>query len=81
MSAPIEGLTKEQLLNVFQAKAGCMHTQGEANSAFLRLREYLTLDQRATLASAWGHHRDVGEGREELDDVCNELRLKWSGVS
>ena len=77
MTAPIDMLTRDQLLDRFQANAGCMHSQAEANSAWLRLRVHLTEDQRGHVVTAWGHHRDVGEGREELDIVCDEIRRVW----
>lgn len=80
MTAPIEKMTKEQLLNRFQSKAGCMHTQDEAERCWMRLCSYLTEEQRTALFQGWNHHEMCREGRRELDEVCNEIRLSWVGV-
>ena len=80
MTAPVDKLSREQLLDRLQAKAGCMHTQEEADSLWTRLIVHLTAKQRSQLSTAWGHHMDVREGREELDIVCGEIRKSWRGV-
>jgi hypothetical protein len=79
MSAPVDSLSREQLLDRFQATAGCMHTQCEAQSVMLRLRFYITERQYGFLGTAWSHHCDVGLGREELDAVCEEIRQGKDG--
>jgi len=81
MTAPIETFTKEQLLNRFQAKAGCVHTQDQAARCWSYLQRYLTDDERTKLFQGWNHHEMCREGRGELDGACNELRLKWARIS
>jgi hypothetical protein len=75
----VDKLSREQLLDRFQAKAGCMHTQDEAGSVWKRLS--LLLDQRQAdmLYDGWSHHRDVREGRGDLDEGCSEIRKAWRG--
>jgi hypothetical protein len=67
------------LLDRFQAKAGCMYTQEQAHRLWQQLKGHLTTKQADQLLIAWGHHRDVGEGREELDTMCKEIRKAWWG--
>lgn len=70
-------LSRQELLDLFQSKAGCMHSQHKANSAWRMLRNHLTSKQVGKVITAWGHHRDVGLERTELDDVCDEIRRQW----
>lgn len=72
-----ESMSREELLDTFQAKAGCMHSQHKANSAWRLLRNHLTKKQLGELITAWGHHRDVGLGRRELDEACDDVRREW----
>jgi len=80
MSALIDNLSRDELLDIFQAKAGCMHSQHKANAAWRLLRKHLTEKQLGELITAWGHHRDVGLGRAELDEACDEVRKAWRGL-
>lgn len=57
-----------------------MHTQDEAERCWMRLCSYLTEEQRTALFQGWNHHEMCREGRRELDEVCNEIRLSWVGV-
>jgi hypothetical protein len=74
-----EGLTalKRGLLDRFQAKAGCMHTQEEATRVWKELKPRLHQYEMGQLAVAWGHHVDVKLGRGELDETCDEIRECW----
>jgi hypothetical protein len=60
-------------LNCFQAKAGCIYSQNQAIIYWRRIKPYLTEDQERDLKIAWNHHRYIGEGRQELDEVCNKI--------
>ena len=79
MTAPVDDLSREQLLDRFQAKAGCMHTQDEAMSVWKRLKWHLTERQVSMLSDDWGHHVDVHHGRAGIDVVCGEIRKAWRG--
>jgi hypothetical protein len=68
---------KHELLDRFQAKAGCMHTQAEADRIWPRLKPFLSKCQESALITAWGHHRDCRLGRRELDVVCADIRREW----
>ena len=70
-------MTKRELLQKFGAKARCMHTQRVAYRYWNDLVPLLTTSESAALSIAWGHHVDVGEGPEELDDVCATLLAEW----
>lgn len=74
-----EELVREPLLDRFQAKAGCVHTQEAAHRLWRRLQEHLTPKQADQLLVAWGHHANVGEGCGELGTVCWEIRKAWRG--
>jgi hypothetical protein len=60
-------------LKLFQAKAGCIYSQSQAMIYWIRLKPYLTEEQKRDLSIAWNHHVICGEGRQELDIVCNEI--------
>jgi len=80
MTAPIELLSKDQLLDKFQSKVRCMHTQDQAEVYWLRLQRHLTEGQKTALFQGWDHHVTCREGCRELDEACNSVRLKWNGV-
>ncbi len=69
--------SRTQLLDAFQAKAGCSHTQRKAESLWELLWPKLTEAERTKLQTAWGH-ATLEEGRAELDKVCAELRAAWA---
>lgn len=77
MSKPRKRQTRDDLLTRWQAKAGCMHTQEEAQRRWRDLLPLLTEKQRGMLGSAWGHHVDVRLGRDEIDWACKRLREEW----
>lgn len=70
-------------LETFRSKAGCMHTQGRAEQLWRRIVLYLTDEERSAVRVAWSHHVLCGEGRGELDRVCNDLiaKLRAEGES
>jgi hypothetical protein len=57
---------------LFQAKAGCAHSQQRARRLWAEIKPYLTEDEQRWIGVAWGHHL-IGEGRGELDEVCGEV--------
>lgn len=65
------------LLKQFQAKAGCIHSQRRAESLMAKLSVFLTWEEKTRIGIAWSHHRDCGEGRGELDAVCNDIARSW----
>jgi hypothetical protein len=72
-----------ELLEQFQAKAGCIHTQSKTISLWMKLGPHLEgyFDGKISyghwLNVAWSHF-EIGEGREELDYYCNKLKKLWS---
>ena len=68
--------TREQLLERWQAKAGCIYSQRKARRYWRKLKPHLTEGQRRRLHTAWAHHRN-GEGRGEIDEVCGQVRREW----
>lgn len=63
------------IFRVFASK-GCVDiesVQRKAQSAYLRLEPHLTKDEIDRLSTARSHALDVGEGREEFDEVCQEI--------
>lgn len=66
-----------QLLQRFQAKAGCMYTQETAERLWEELKPYLLPKQIDDVSDAWIHYRDVRLGRNRIDAVCNEIRRDW----
>lgn len=74
--AQMEAMSKRELLDLFQAKARCEHTQGKAAAVWLWLQAYLNTQDRRKLLSAWGH-ATMQEGPAELDTVCKEIRASW----
>jgi len=71
-------MSRRLLLEKFHAKARCSHTQRVAYRHWVELLPALTYEEKTRLSIAWGHHVDVGEGPEELDDVCNRILAEWS---
>jgi len=71
-------MSRAEILDRFQAKAGCMHTQVVAFAAWRRLKKHLTREQRNALLLAWSHHVDIGEGRGALDHECAAVRKSWA---
>jgi hypothetical protein len=63
---------------VFKAKAGCIHSQQRARAVWKSLLPYLTRKQIDRVCTEWSHFL-IGEGREKLDTVCNEI-LKEIGA-
>jgi hypothetical protein len=79
MTAPVEKLSKDELLDRFHAKAGCYHTQREARSVWRYLSPQLTREQQAKLLVAWGHAAGISNtDRSELDGVCQAIR--WGAL-
>lgn len=69
-------LNKRKILEKFCSKAGCFHSQQSAHNLMNDLVEYLTIDQHGQLLIAWGHW-DIGEGREELNEVRDKILKSW----
>jgi len=64
------------LLEKFRNKAGCMHTQHEANKVSRQLKELLEEKDYTYLYTAHSHFT-LGEGAEELYDMCKKLKEKY----
>ena len=64
------------LLEKFRNKAGCMHTQRVANKVKLELYDLLESNEFSELSTAHSHFT-LGEGPEELYDVCKKLKEKY----
>jgi hypothetical protein len=71
-------MNRQEILEKFCAKARCMHTQHAALRYWQDLKPHLTLEQRSKLNTAWGHHADVGEGPEELDNLKAKILAEWT---
>ncbi len=65
------------LIYQFQQKAGCIHTQYRANHIWDILEPLLEDSELIELQIAW-EHSTLGEGRAELDEICNKLRKKYN---
>ena len=74
MTSPIEKLTKLQLLDLFQEKAACFHSQEKATSVIRLLKPSLTQDHYQALMTTWSYYRKSRLGRGEIDSVCNSIR-------
>lgn len=61
----------------FQSKAGCIHTQDQAERIWKRIKDRLTEDERRKIVTAQLHV--MSEGRDELDTVCNEIIKNYEG--
>ncbi len=64
------------LLTEFRNKAGCVYTKNKARNSLLKLKTLLQPREIQLLSIASNHH-SLGEGREELDEVCNKLLVKY----
>ena len=71
---------KAELLKLFVAKAGCMHSQRRAGRLWYELRPLLTQGERAALMTAWSHHSHVRLGRGELDSVGSAIAQEWAPI-
>jgi len=49
-------------------------SQRAANNAYRIVKPYLTYWEEVEVGTAQGHALHCGEGREEFDDVCKEIR-------
>jgi len=56
----------------FGAKAGCNWTQQKAHRLYKSIENYLTKEEKIAIAVARSHW-DIGEGREEIDEVCQQI--------
>jgi hypothetical protein len=63
-------------LKQFQAKAGCIHSQQQAEVLWRKIKPFLTEEEEKELRLDWGHHVYVGEGRHALDWDCNAIIKK-----
>lgn len=72
-----EGAVKT--LEHFQAKAGCMHTQRQANQLWEKIRPLLHADEVGDIRVAWNHHL-IGEGRAGLDKVIDKIKKRLRGL-
>ena len=57
-----------------------MHSQRQAESIMVKLSPFLTTEEKTRFGIAWSHHRDCGEGRGELDALCEDLARSWQGL-
>lgn len=76
-SAPVDRMSRVELLDRFQAKARCAYTQEQAMSLWLRLRTHLTEKQATAISVGWGHIKDCGESPAEMDAACQQVRSDW----
>lgn len=64
-------------LDQFRNKAGAWQSQAKADKLLLKLKELLPENEYWKLCIAHSHY-NIGEGAEELYDVCKELYAKYS---
>lgn len=64
------------LIQEFNAKARCMHTQYKAHQLMDQLT-FITRDEWQRLITEWSHFSDCGEGAAALDYECLQLREKY----
>lgn len=72
-------LDTQALINQFRHKAGCWHSQRQADSLLPKLKEKLTEKEFVTLSIAHNHYK-IGEGAGELYAVCTDLNEKYSKI-
>jgi len=65
------------ILDQFRNKAGAWQSQHKAEKLLSELKELLTEAEYLKLSVAHGHYQ-LGEGAEELYDVCKGLLLKYT---
>lgn len=64
----------------FQNAAGVKGKEHKADKKLDLLVSFLKPDDITKIQIAMGHH-DIGEGREELDDVCVAIRKRLGDTS
>ena len=70
MERRLKTLSTKELIQIFQSKARCSHTQNKASSALAVLKDRLSEYEYGCLSSAWGH---CFLGPAELDRICGAL--------
>lgn len=61
------------LLELYQAKAACHHTEARTGRIWKRLASMLTEKERADISIGLSHWQ-IGLGREEFDYECNKVK-------
>lgn len=77
MTAPVDKMTRDELLYAFSQKAGCYHSRYQATSLWLRLRERLSVEQRNRIADCWIHILDCNEDPKHLHKACKEIAEEY----
>jgi len=68
--------TISELLAEFQQKAGAWQSQNKAISLKNKLEKVLLVEEYNELNTAHNHY-SIGEGAEELYQICNKLLTKY----
>ena len=69
-----------ELLNKFRNKAGCIHSQYVTVQIFNELRDLLSKEDSVKLSIAHSHYQ-IGEGADELYNICNQLIQKYGNTN
>jgi hypothetical protein len=65
-----------RILDEFRNKAGCWRTEHKADRLLAQLKELIDDKDYWKLVVGYSHFH-IGEGSEELYDVCKELSAKY----
>ena len=73
----VVGMSTDDLIEAFRAKARCRHSQTRAKALYRELRERIGYRERDLLLVSWGHCFEDYCSPDELDGVCDLLRGRY----